>query len=39
MKKIFNSICNMFTSLGEAAYAAHLARNHQWQRARSLYEK
>jgi len=37
--KILNTIWNFLLDMGQASYAAHLARNHQWQRARNIYEK
>jgi len=36
---MFKSVWNFIMALGEASYAAHLARNQQWQRARAMYEK
>ena len=36
--KIFEAIWNFMCDLGQASYAAHLARNQQWQRAQNLYK-
>jgi hypothetical protein len=36
--KIVNAILEFFSAVGAASYAAHLARNQQWQRARNMYE-
>lgn len=35
--KIVNAILEFFSAVGEASYAAHLARNQQWQRAQDMY--
>jgi hypothetical protein len=37
MKKILKSVWNFFVALGEASYAAHLARNGQHTRAANMY--
>jgi hypothetical protein len=37
--KIVNAILEFFSAIGQASYAAHLARNQQWQRARNLYKE
>jgi len=39
MKTIFNSIVVFFTAVGEASYAAHLARNNQYDRAKQVISK
>jgi hypothetical protein len=36
--KIVNAILEFFSAVGEASYAAHLARNQQWQRAQNMYK-
>ena len=38
MKKILRSIWNFFLAMGEASYAAHLARNGQYTRATDIYK-
>ena len=37
MKTILNSIWNFLCALGEAKYAADLARNGKWKEAQALY--
>jgi hypothetical protein len=39
MKTIFNAIAVFFTAVGEASYAAHLARNGQYKRASDIITK
>lgn len=39
MKTVFNFIVSFFTSVGEASYAAHLARNGQFDRAKEIIAK
>ena len=39
MKNIFNAISVFFTAVGEASYAAHLARNNQYERAKQIISK
>jgi hypothetical protein len=39
MKKTLNGIWEFFVALGEAKYAADLARNGKWQEAQDLYRK
>jgi hypothetical protein len=39
MKTIFNAIAVFFTAVGEASYAAHLARNNQYERAKQVIAK
>jgi hypothetical protein len=39
MKNIFKFIADFFTSVGEASYAAHLARNGQYTRAKQIITK
>jgi hypothetical protein len=39
MKTIFNAIVYFFTAVGEASYAAHLARNGQFKRASDIISK
>lgn len=36
--KIVNTILKFMCDIGQASYAAHLARNQQWQRAQNLYK-
>lgn len=35
MKTIFNFIADFFTAISQASYAAHLARNGQFERAKA----
>jgi hypothetical protein len=37
MKKTLKSIWEFFVALGEAKYAANLARNGKWQEAQAVY--
>jgi len=39
MKSIFAIIWQFFCDIGQASYAAHLARNGQVQRAQAMYKK
>jgi hypothetical protein len=39
MKNIFNAFAVFFTAVGEASYAAHLARNNQYERAKQVISK
>ena len=39
MKKLLTSIWDIFCALGEAKYAAELARNQKWEEAQSIYRK
>ena len=39
MKNFFNFIADFFTAVGEASYAAHLARNNQYERAKQVIAK
>ena len=39
MKNFFNAIAVFFTAVGEASYAAHLARNNQYERAKAEASK
>lgn len=39
IKSIASSIWSLFCAIGQASYAAHLARNQQWQRAQAIYKK
>jgi hypothetical protein len=39
MKTILKFIADFFTSVGEASYAAHLARNGQYERAKAQITK
>jgi len=39
MKNIFKFITDFFTAVGEASYAAHLARNNQYERAKQVISK
>jgi hypothetical protein len=38
MSKIFKFICTAIMDITEASYAAHLARNGQHKRAKSIYK-
>jgi hypothetical protein len=39
MKTIFNAFAVFFTAVSEASYAAHLARNNQYERAKQIVSK
>jgi len=39
VKSISSSIWLFFCAIGEARYAAELARNQQWDKVRALYQK
>lgn len=39
MKKLLNILNEILSGLGQAKYAAELARNGQWERAQSMYRK
>ena len=39
MKTVINFVVSMLSSIGQASYAAHLARNQQYARARAVMEK
>jgi hypothetical protein len=39
MKTILNSIWSVMVALGEANYAAHLARNGKWREAQDIARK
>jgi hypothetical protein len=39
MKNIFKFIADFFTAVGQASYAAHLARNGQYERAKAEASK
>jgi hypothetical protein len=39
MKNIFNFIVDFFTAISQASYAAHLARNGQYERAKAEASK
>jgi len=39
MKNLFERISNVFAMISKASYAAHLARNHQYNRAKAIMEK
>jgi hypothetical protein len=39
MKNIFNFIADFFTAVSQASYAAHLARNGQFERAKAEVSK
>lgn len=38
MKRVLQAIWNFLTAVGEASYAAHLARNGQYTKATNLYK-
>jgi hypothetical protein len=38
-KKILSSVMGFFSAVGEASYAAHLARNGKWREAQSHAQK
>ena len=37
VKSTMSAVWNFFCALGEASYAANLARNGKWQKAQNLY--
>jgi hypothetical protein len=37
--KLLNTIWQFMIGLSEASYAAHLARNQQWDKAKSMYQR
>jgi hypothetical protein len=39
MKNVFKFISDMFSAVGQASYAAHLARNGQYERAKAEASK
>jgi hypothetical protein len=39
MKTIIKSIWSFFCAMGEASYAAHLARNGKWREAQEIARK
>jgi hypothetical protein len=39
VKSIGSAIWTLFCAIGEARYAAELARNQQWNKVRALYQK
>lgn len=39
MKKIVNSVWNFLCAMGQANYAAHLARNGKWREAQEIAKK
>ena len=39
IKSIANSIWSLFCAIGEARYAAELARNQKWTEAQAIYKK
>jgi hypothetical protein len=39
MKKIMNSVWNFLCAVGQANYAAHLARNGKWREAQEIAKK
>lgn len=39
MKTLAHALLDFMCDLGKASYAAHLARNQQWQRAQEFYKK
>lgn len=39
IKKLTSTVFDFMCDIGQASYAAHLARNQQWQRAQDLYKK
>lgn len=39
IKSIASSIWSLFCAIGQARYAAELARNHKWDQAQAIYKK
>lgn len=39
IKSMANSIWSLFCAIGEARYAAELARNQKWAEAQAIYKK
>ena len=39
VKSISSAFWTFFCAVGEASYAAHLARNQQWDKVKALYQK
>jgi hypothetical protein len=39
VKSIASAFWTFFCAIGEASYAAHLARNQQWDKVKALYQK
>jgi hypothetical protein len=39
IKTVVSAVFNFMCDIGQASYAAHLARNQQWQRAQAIYKK
>lgn len=39
LMKFVDAILKFMCDIGQASYAAHLARNQQWERAQALYKK
>jgi hypothetical protein len=39
VKSIASGVWTFFCAVGEARYAAELARNQQWNKVRALYQK
>jgi hypothetical protein len=38
VKSVANSIWSLFCAIGQARYAAELARNQKWEQAQALYK-
>jgi hypothetical protein len=39
IKSVVAAVFKFMCDIGQASYAAHLARNQQWERAQSFYKK
>lgn len=39
IKTVASAVFKFMCDIGQASYAAHLARNQQWERAQALYKK
>mgnify|MGYP000264072474 CR=1 FL=1 len=37
--KMLNMVWEFFCAIGQAKYAAELARNHKWEQAQDMYKK
>lgn len=39
IKTVISAVFKFMCDIGQASYAAHLARNQQWERAQAIYKK
>lgn len=39
IKTVVSAVFKFMCDIGQASYAAHLARNQQWERAQAMYKK